>query len=112
MQRNAIDPVSSIEETPCLCQALFGRPAAQHKIKYSRQRNEYLIFCPSCGFMTRPDSNLQSVKADWICSNRTGDPHIAMLWEQRLEEINEGGPAGPPEKGTENEADFSEPDGV
>lgn len=62
--------------------------------------------------MTRPDSNLQSVKTDWICSNRVGDAHIVMLWERRLEEIKRGGPAGPLEQGLANETDFSEPDGI
>ena len=62
--------------------------------------------------MTRSDNNLQSVKADWICSNRTGDTHIAMLWERRLAEIKQGGPAGPLEKGTDDEADFLESDGI
>lgn len=113
MQTDVIAPESSINTTPCLCRLLFGRTPERHKIRYSRQRNEYVIFCPSCGFSTRPDSNLQSVKTDWICSNRTGDAHIAMLWERRLAEIKQGGPAGPlDEQGSEHEANFLESHGV
>lgn len=88
-------PESSIETTSCLCGVIFGRTPERHKLCYSSQRGEYLIYCPTCGFRTRPDSNLQSVKADWICSNRPGDIHIAMLWERRLAEIEQSGPAGP-----------------
>lgn len=113
MQTDVTAPESSINTTPCLCRLLFGRTPERHKIRYSRQRNEYVIFCPSCGFSTRPDSNLQSVKADWICSNKTGDTHIVMLWERRLAEIKQGGPAGPlDESGQENETNFLEFNGV
>lgn len=106
MRTDIIGPESSIETTPCLCRVLFGGMPEKHRIRYSRQCNKYIIFCPSCGFMTRPDSNLQSVKADWICSNRSGDAHIVMLWERRLAELKKSGPAGPLEQGPENEAYF------
>lgn len=88
---------NSIKNTSCLCRVIFGREPEKHRILFSRQRNEYVVFCPSCGFSTRPDKNLQSVIADWICSNRGGEEHIAMLWKRRLAEIKESGPAGPPE---------------
>lgn len=89
-------PESSIENTQCLCRQQYGRAPERHRLRYSRRRNEYLIFCPSCGFRTHFDWNLQSVKTDWIRSNRPRDAQVAELWEARLERIKmEYGPAGP-----------------
>lgn len=96
MQAESERQESSIKNTSCLCRIIFGREPKKHRILFSKQRNEYVVFCPGCGFRTRPDKNLQSVISDWICSNKTGDAHIAMLWERRLAEIKGGGPAGPP----------------
>lgn len=98
MQTDDSGPESRFETTPCLCRQQFGREPEKHRLVYSRARREYLIYCPSCGFKTHPDTNLQSVKADWICSNRAGDLHIANLWDARLERLNmESGTAVPPE---------------
>lgn len=92
-------PESRFETTACLCRQQFDREPEKHRLVYSRERREYLIFCPSCGFRTHPDSNLQSVKTDWICSNRAGDLHVANLWDARLERLKqESGTAVPPEQ--------------
>lgn len=79
------------QEVPfCLCKQVMFRKPAKPELRYSGVRNEYVIWCPTCGYRTRPDSNKQSVIADWYLSNQPGNKHIENLWIKRYLEIREG----------------------
>ncbi len=45
------------------------------------------MFCPTCGYRTRPDSNRQAVVADWFMGNRPSDKHIETLWIERYTDL-------------------------
>lgn len=68
----------------CLCKQLMRRNPGRPSLRYSAVRNEYLMFCPSCGIRTYPASNKHSVIAEWNGMNRSGDPYIAELWEEKF----------------------------
>ncbi len=86
MQNTNIVPRAVGIETPrCLCEQIMRRRAACPKLRFSSLRNEYLMFCPTCGFRTLPDENKQSVIAEWFGCNKSGDQHIETLWRERYE---------------------------
>jgi len=60
------------------------RNPVRPSLRFSAVRREYLMVCTSCGIMTHPDTNKQSVIAEWCGMNRPGDPYIAELWEERF----------------------------
>lgn len=72
------------EIAACLCKQIMRRHPRRPSLRYSAARAEYLMFCPSCGIRTYPGSNKHSVIAEWNGMNRTGDPYIAELWEEKF----------------------------
>lgn len=70
----------------CLCKQVMFHPSTRPKLVRSEKRNEYLMFCPLCGFKTLPDSEKNSVIAEWCGSNKSGDYHIQELWLKRYAE--------------------------
>lgn len=54
-------------------------------MRFSKARNEYLMFCPACGIRTYPSGNRQSVIAEWCGMNRQGEPYIEQLWLEKFE---------------------------
>ena len=90
MQIKSTAPKAVFAEVPqCLCERVMLRKADRPKLCYSSSRNEFLMYCPTCGFRTYPDENKQSVIAEWYGCNRTGDEHIEMLWIERYEKQQE-----------------------
>lgn len=77
------------EVPQCLCEQVMCRRADPPQLRYSSRRNEFLIFCPTCGFTTHPSGNKQSVIAEWYGSNRTGDLHIESLWRERFDKFQQ-----------------------
>ena len=79
------------QEVPtCLCQQVMHRKPAKPELRYAGSRNEYIIWCPTCGYRTLPDSNRQSVITEWYLSNQPGNKHIENIWLKRYLEIREG----------------------
>lgn len=74
------------EIPPCLCKQAMRKPASKPKLLHSAKRNEYLMFCPSCGFRTHPDWCKNAVIAEWCGANKPGDQHIQELWLKRYME--------------------------
>ncbi|EPJ3208030.1 hypothetical protein LL364_004359 [Citrobacter freundii] len=70
----------------CLCKQIMHHPAVKPKLVRSEKRNEYLMFCPSCGFRTHPDWCRNAVIAEWCGANKSGDQHIQELWLKRYTE--------------------------
>ena len=68
----------------CLCKQLMRRNPGRPSLRFSAARNEYLMFCPSCGIRPYPASTKHSVIAEWNGMNRPRDPYIAALWEQKF----------------------------
>lgn len=90
MQNRNTAPKPVFAEVPqCLCEHVMCRQAELPQFRYSSRRDEYLIFCPSCGFTTHPDWNKQSVIAEWYGSNRKGDLHIESLWRERYDKFQQ-----------------------
>ncbi|NYA15723.1 hypothetical protein HZI46_24765 [Serratia fonticola] len=86
MQHKSTGPKAVFADVPqCLCERVMHRKADRPQLRYSSARNEFLMFCPTCGFRTYPDGNKQSVIAEWFGCNRTGDQHIEDLWIERYE---------------------------
>lgn len=79
------------QEVPtCLCQQVMHRKPAKPELRYAGSRKEYIIWCPTCGYRTLPDSNRQSVITEWYLSNQPGNKHIENIWLKRYLEIREG----------------------
>lgn len=73
----------------CLCQQVMRRKADPPRLLRSQARDEYLMYCPTCGFRTHPDWNKQAVISEWYGANKTGDQHIESLWIERYEQQQE-----------------------
>lgn len=78
--------VTGGEIPPCLCKQVMYYPATKPKLVRSEKRNEYLMYCPTCGFKTLPDGERNSVIAEWCGANKSGDYHIQELWLKRYTE--------------------------
>lgn len=80
-----------VQDVPtCLCQQVMYRKPDKPELRFSGARNEYIIWCPTCGYRTHPDSNRQSVITEWYLSNQPGNKHIEKIWLKRYLEIKEG----------------------
>lgn len=76
--------VATCGEIPtCLCKQVMHRYPTRPKLRHAKTRDEYLMFCPSCGFKTHPDWCKNAVIAEWCGANRPGDQHIQELWIKR-----------------------------
>lgn len=75
------------EMPACLCKQVMLFQPDKPQLRYSKKLDQYLMFCPTCGYRTRPDSNRQAVVANWYLGNRGGDKHIETLWIERYTEI-------------------------
>lgn len=49
----------------------------------------YVMWCPTCGFMTNPDNNRQAVIAEWYLANQSCDRHIEKMWLKKYNEVHE-----------------------
>ncbi|KON62790.1 hypothetical protein KOEU_37080 [Komagataeibacter europaeus] len=86
MQSKSTEKKAVFAEVPqCLCEQVMDRLAEKPRLRFSSARNEFLMYCPTCGFRTHPDGNKQSVIAEWYGCNRKGDQHIESLWVERYE---------------------------
>lgn len=71
------------EVAECLCKQVMRRRPERASLRYSSERGEYLMYCPTCKIRTYPASNKASVIAEWNGMNRGGDPYVAELWFEK-----------------------------
>jgi hypothetical protein len=66
------------------------RKPGKPELRYNGASREFIIWCPTCGYRTHPDTNQQSVVTEWYLSNHPGNKHIENMWLKRYLEIKEG----------------------
>lgn len=92
LRRSEVKSLTAIgQDIPaCLCHQVMHRKPDRPALRHASSRNEYIIWCPTCGYQTHPDKNRQSVITEWYLSNQPGNKHIEKIWFKRYLELKEG----------------------